>query len=1394
MPRFLSREEWPLIAGGIVAGALTSAFVLYLFFTGIGGESPIDTSLLRDTTLIEPPAGRSDAGRPRGLIALREASVGRRLASMAIPTTPIRGPVRFNARNVVWKERSGAQFVRAESATGRLNLAGMPRGDVVVEDVEIVRPVVALREERGGTWNYETVLAELLNGGENGNGDVRHGPTPIPLIQVRNLRVVRGHVDVQRLTERFSFEALDAAMPVVSFSQPGITDPYVRIQRATTTMVRPADSSRIRLAAQNGLLQLPGDRVRFTLETATVADAPLADVRGVWNPADGGYGVTATGRAVAVRFEDVPFLAPERLPETGVASFAWSLRPAGRDGNLVSLTQLDARSEGSRVTGAVGFRFSPAGFALEDADLRLDPVEVALAERFSRPLPYDGTLSGRVFGSGGDIRFDLTARLTAERVPQPFTTQLTGLVRFAESGLVIQQANVGLDRVPLAALRAFAPGLPFTGVVTGQVSLTGPPNRAPLQLDVRLELATGTALVQGTLDLTGAEPRYDVTGTVAGIDMQSLLEPNVPPVALTARFAINGSGTDPSSLNAALRVSGRFTGWQATAQDTVDVAATIGAGTARVESLVMRLATASVGASGEWRFVEPSSGAVTYRLAVSSLQPFGPYMPAIGDSVATGSLNASGTVNGTLDRMRLVGEFEGADLRVGGWAAKTLATRYDVTTGAAVPTAIVQLTGSQITTPTAGVYSAGTLALQLQPPALQIDLKADRAAGGQLEVFAHGQIPLSGERSALLERARVDLLDRGVWQLARAATIRWGGDDGLMVGNLEFGNVTTGGRIVLDGRVLPLADSDMRLQVATFPVGDLQRLLGRPARLEGWLTANGSVRGGEQPVVDVEFRVENGTFDLVPMQRLDGQVTHRDNLTVVRLQAALDTAGSFELDARLPATLRLTDTPEFDLIDDGQLEGSFTARRLSLTTLQASIPRIRDLRGFIDGSGRLAGTPNQPRLEGSIAFDQGHVRIPELDQSYSEISGRIDLTGSRLVIENLRARSDGWLTANGNVLLEDLTSPVLDVEVSFSGFRPMGAGDQREFALDGDVGIDGPLNGLVLTGAMRVSDGYVAIPQVGGGLDRELVDITRPAPVMGQQMQAASGETWMRNLRIDDLRVDVSDNTWFMAQDARVQLGGTLTVNKNGDDFPIVGTLTGNRGQYTLVAGPIVRRFEVVAAQVRFIGGSQPNPAIDFTARRVIIDATGREVNVDVRIQGNLDRYNVSLASEDLSALPESELTSFLLFGQPSFALGGDVLPGDDLLQQTFVGGFWETLALELERSVGAGDLGLDVFQIRLGGGPFGGIGSPTLVVGRQLATDVFLTVETGISALFDEGESTLNTWAVRLDWAFDRRSRARLSIEPVHRGRSLRSVGVVLPVTPPTQQLLLELRRRWAW
>jgi hypothetical protein len=1388
--RFLSRDEWPLIAAGLAAGLLVSAVVLYLFIQSIRGAGVPVEAVDRELGEIErldtvTPPGAAVPGR--GLIGRREGGITARLADLRVIARPLRGPLAVTLRNVEWDDPAGARFARADVVRGQLSSRALQRGDVLLENVVVQRPVITLNQGAPGTpWNFERVFAELL--------DAPPSPGPVRTIQVRNLQILDGTVDVTRPAQRFSFRSLQSRLPLVVLSQPGVPEPYLRVATLTTQFVQAEPEARLALDMRDGVVRFPDGTVHFDIAAATLDRTQLASIRGSWDAADPGYGVTAEGLARGVEFEDFAFMLPEAFPATGTASFAWSVRPLPGDLTEATLTELDARSGDSRALGALRVQFGEEQFALLDADLRLDPLELALVEGFTGPLPYGGRLTGRLHGVGGDITFDLTADLTAPTVVGRFAVGLSGRVLLREDEVAVQRLDVDLNRTPLAALRALAPALPVDGVVTGRITLTGLPTEAPLALDLRLELGMGVAIMQGTLDLTGAAPEYDLAGRLLGVDLQAVLAPDVPPVALTASFSVVGVGFDPATMSAAIAMAGRFTGWEAAPGDTIHLEAQLRRGELDVQTLVATLATADLTVRGRWRYMEPQSGAISYDATVTSLRPWGPYIPVIGDPLAAGAVRATGTLTGTLDRLRLAGVLAATEVQSGEWRARSVDAAYDIVVGdEPLPVMMVNATATGISTPTAGDFRDGVLQLQLVPPGLELTLTAQRSDGGTVDIAATGLVPQDGPREVVLQRAHFDL-EQGEWSLVRPAVFRWVGDQ-LLVDELALEDAASDGRIMVAGQLWPLSELDARVQVAALPTADLQRLIGQPERLRGQLWVDATVRGTPgDPLVNLDFRIIEGAIADVPLRLLEGRIAYVDRETVIEAVAMVDTVGTLDIRARLPSVLQFDADPVFELVDGVPLEGSVRAERFGLAAVATFFPELRDVAGVMDAEVNLTGTADAPVVDGVLTLAGGAMTVVPLEQRYTDISADIGFDGRRLLLRDVRARSDGWVVIGGHVVLARLDQPVVEVDIVFDGFRPIGVENQRDAAVFGTLSIAGPPDALELTGSIRVDDGYVVIPQMGGpGAD--LIDITRPPPVIGQPTGSITDGGPMENLRIRDLRVTAGETAWFMAADARVQLAGTLTINKIGDSFPIVGTLDGTRGQYTLIAGPIVRRFDIVSAQVRFLGASQPNPAIDITARRIVYDPGGRELPVDVRITGTLETPRLALAGAETVDLAEAELLSLLLFGQPGFALGGDVLPGDDLLEQTFLGGLAELAAIEVERSLAG--LGFDIFQIRLGHGPLGGLGTPTVVVGRQLRPDVFITVETGIVALFGgggAGEAPPNTWAVRLDWAFDPRSRLRLAYEPVIIGRGLRGAALALPLTPPRQQLLLELRRRWTY
>jgi hypothetical protein len=843
-------------------------------------------------------------------------------------------------------------------------------------------------------------------------------------------------------------------------------------------------------------------------------------------------------------------------------------------------------------------------------------------------------------------------------------------------------------------------------------------------------------------------------------------------------------------MDARLRVDGRFAGWETGAADTVHMAAAVRGGVLEVDALHARLATAELTANGSWRFLEPQVGAIGYTLNIASLRPFSPLLPPAAGEPVAGGIVASGTLSGSLDRLRLAGQLTGDNVRLGLWQAARLDAGYGIAAGGELlPAIVVDATGHGLGTPTAGAFATATLTVELATPSFVLDLEAVRTDGGLVEVAATGTVPEVGQRLITLERVALDL-DRARWVLAHPARIRWTGDewhvDGFLLEDRE-----SAGRLALDGQVLPLADADIRFAIAALPLPDIQRLVALPPRVAGTLWAAGTVAGGEAPRVEIEFRLDDGAIEAVAVRELSGSIAHAGRITELRARVAADTLGYLDTHVRLPSVVHVGDSPGFELIDGEPIEGRLTARHFPLSALAAMVPAgIRNVTGAVNGDVLLSGTAETPAVAGNATLAGGAMTVMALNQHWTDMSADLGFDGRRLLIREMRARSDGWLAVGGQVVLERLDNPVSELTITLDGFRPVGVDGQRDAAIYGQLAVQGPPLGLAVTGSVHVDDGYLVIPEFGGR-GPDAVQVTgAPAPAGGQPAEAAGDGGVFRNLAITNVTVTIGDGAWFIAGPARVQVSGELVVNKVGTALPITGTLSGTRGQYTLLAGPLVRRFDVVSAQIRFRGEPEPDPVIDITVRRIVFDQGDRKLDVLVRVSGTLADPRLSLAGGGAVGIAEDELLSLLIFGQPTFALGGQVLPGNGLLEQAFAGGFAELVAIELER--GLGGLGFDIFQIRPGRGPLGGLGAPTLVMGRQLREDVFITVETGLAALFGGAPELPDQWGVRLERIFDPRSRATLAWEPVHAGHAFRGAVFALPLMQQRQQFLIELRRRW--
>ncbi|MFW6078245.1 MAG: translocation/assembly module TamB domain-containing protein, partial [Gemmatimonadota bacterium] len=947
-----------------------------------------------------------------------------------------------------------------------------------------------------------------------------------------------------------------------------------------------------------------------------------------------------------------------------------------------------------------------------------------------------------------------------------------------------------------------APGvLPPGALITGRVEIDGVPGRAPLALDIDVRLNGGRVVAQGTLDLAGPVAAYDLAGRVVDLPVGALVPVEVPPVTLTAAFSLAGQGTEPETIDARVALDGGFGAWRTEPGDGIRLDADVEDGRLALDTLSLELATLRLDAAGAWRYATPTAGGIDYDLDVTSLEPFGPYLPPPVRGAVWGSATTRGELTGTLDVPRFAGEADAEDLRYADWFIGAAAADYAVT---APPRRGLELdlAAETVETPQLGAFDRVLLRARARDPSFDVTLNATRPGRDDgVLLVADGRF-LDGTRVATLRDLRFDL-DGSPWTLVEPATVRWGDEvDGLDVSDLRLREADGDGVLAFDGRYPPDGADGLRFQAEAVPIAEWFRLADRAPPLTAMVWADGELFGTlASPRVDLDFRLLRPRIDDVQFARLEGVLAYGAGRLAgdvdVRVDTVPATGGTLDIDGGVPFNLSLTDGFDARLAETGAIEITAVADRFPFVVLEPLLFDLRDPEGWIDGRVVAGGTIRRPRLDGRLILRDGAATVLPLDQRYDSIHAVVGFEDRRAVVREARARSDGWARVAGTVDLETLDRPVLDLRLDFEEFRPIGVDDRDDAAVWGELRTAGPWSAPVLSGEIRIDDGTVPVPgldddALDAGLDEEaFAELETPVDTV-----VRDEPTWIDRIVLDAVVVTAGEDTWFGDDPIRAQLAGELTLVRTAPDaLQVFGSLEGERGTITLIAGPIVRRLDIVEAEVRFFGAAALDPAIDITASQTVFGPDGQPFDILVRIGGSLDDPTLALASPDGAPVPESELLSLLVFGQPTYALAPGVVPAEEVVGDVFFGGLAGLAAIEIEEAL-VGEFGLPFEYVRIQPGPgdFGGLfGAPIIVLGTQLADDVFLTIDTGLGTLFG-GTEVGTTWGAAIQWRIDPEWTAEFGIEPVFRGRFFPTAGFFVPALSPEQQFFLDLRRRWTY
>jgi hypothetical protein len=959
--------------------------------------------------------------------------------------------------------------------------------------------------------------------------------------------------------------------------------------------------------------------------------------------------------ADSVSLSDVAWVYPT-LPTTGGGKLNLDIR-SQRNPRFLDyvLTNMDVRTTGSRLMGQMTFETGGPVLVVKNVDLDAMPVDFDLLRTFNgKDFPYDwqGKFIGNVKAPGGPLnhfKVDRSSLIFEDAHVPGAITEIAGegeLDILFPAFTAFHNFNVDVATLDLRTLQYLNPLFPkLKGSVSGTATLDSS------WLDVRFRNA----------DLQhhdGARPVSRVTGNgrvtwgekFLGYDLTLQAQP----LSFTAL-----SGSYPL-----LPLRGSYSG-------PVQVKGT------SPNLLVNTTLTGPAGSFGYNGLIDADPGVYGAR-----------------GRATTNALDLRALLEkSTLPQTQLTGEY---DLDLRGESLATLA-------GSAVASIERStLAGTRVDPSVARLRFANGVAT--------VDTLALNAAG--LRAHASGTFGLTGAHSGSLKfTAFIDSLSRLralVPGLANTATI-----DSLR-GRAELTGELTGSaeRLALNGIVRA---SDVRLGRrsvesvrGTILLADVTKNMTGSLIFGADTVALGPVGFHSMRASVALASPTSGHFSASLLSEsgvhtdLAGNITRSRDTTVLRLDSAAVMVDN-ENRYRLQSPSRVVFSKGFLSLDSLLLQHSSRAKllvqnlRLSgdsigghirtdsvdLRLFRAFVPGLVAARGAIVAEVDIRGSLKQPRMFGQISLADGTAVFSNIGTSFSHILANIALSGDTVHIRQLSAETNkerrGSLNVQGTVSFEHYDNPSFSLLANASNFRAIDKPGLAalDISTPSPVTLTGSTQDAVMRGTMRVERGTIYIPDV---VKKQIIDLEDPefqsavdtllSP--NREVMPRAPKAVARNLRLENVAVDLGPDVWLRSSEANIKLGGSLNVTMaplNPGEPPrlaLEGELSADRGTYRLnIVDPFIQpTFDVQTGTLRFFGTSDLNPWLDIraihTVRQPRQSANGRDVRVEVAITGTLSRPQLSLRNPDNLPLSESDLLSYLVTGEPAIGLDntGDQVAG----------------------------------------------------------------------------------------------------------------------------------------
>src|SRR5205823_12861623 len=261
----------------------------------------------------------------------------------------------------------------------------------------------------------------------------------------------------------------------------------------------------------------------------------------------------------------------------------------------------------------------------------------------------------------------------------------------------------------------------------------------------------------------------------------------------------------------------------------------------------------------------------------------------------------------------------------------------------------------------------------------------------------------------------------------------------------------------------------------------------------------------------------------------------------------------------------------------GSVQGHVRTDSVDMRLFRAFVPGLVEARGAIVADVDIRGNIKQPRLFGQISLADGTAAFSNLGTRFNRIRADIGLSGDTVHIKQISAETvkerRGSVRLEGTVSFEHYDNPSFSLVANASNFHAIDKPGLAalDISTPSPVTLTGSTQDAVMRGTVRVERGTIYIPEV---IKKRIIDLTDPEfqstvdtlLAQNREVMPRAPKAVARNLRLENVAVDIGSDLWLRSSEANIKLGGSLNVTlapPNPGEPPrlaLEGTLNADKG------------------------------------------------------------------------------------------------------------------------------------------------------------------------------------------------------------------------------------------